>query len=68
MEATPSKEEADVAPVDTISRRERLAKIIKYKTKMIKRRSAVPIVKKFGGRSQAASTKLRVNGKFVKRS
>jgi hypothetical protein len=46
----------------------RSVKILKYKSKLQKRRIACPISKKFNGRSKVASTKVRVNGKFVKAS
>jgi hypothetical protein len=39
-----------------------------YKTKQIKRRQRVPISRGFTGRSQVACNKVRVNGKFVKKS
>jgi len=39
---------------------------MKYKAKIYKRRAIKPVSKKFTGRSKVASTKLRVNGKFVK--
>ena len=44
----------------------RSKKILKYKSKIQKRRLQCPISKKFNGRSQVASSKVRVNGKFVK--
>lgn len=43
----------------------RLHKIMKCKSKVAKRRQACPISKKFGGRSKAASNKVRINGKFA---
>ena len=54
--------------IGQLSKKERLQRIIKYKTKLIRRRAQVPIIKKFSGRSLAAATKIRVNGKFVKKS
>jgi hypothetical protein len=47
---------------------ERSAKILRYKAKIIARRSIKSISKKFNGRSKIACQKLRVNGKFVKAS
>jgi hypothetical protein len=44
----------------------RSKKILKYKSKIQKRRTMRPISKVFKGRSQVASQKVRVNGKFVK--
>jgi hypothetical protein len=46
---------------------ERVNRIVKYKTKVIKRRNQVPITKRFDGRSSAATNKVRVNGKFVRK-
>jgi hypothetical protein len=44
----------------------RSKKILKYKSKIYSRRRSNPISKVFKGRSQVASQKVRVNGKFVK--
>jgi len=49
-----------------LSKKERHAKILKYKLKLYLRRKTTPISKKFSGRSKVACAKLRVNGKFVK--
>jgi hypothetical protein len=38
---------------------------MKYKEKIARRRKTHPIKKSFKGRSKAASTKVRVNGRFV---
>ncbi|TNV79306.1 hypothetical protein FGO68_gene15323 [Halteria grandinella] len=47
---------------------ERRARILHYKRKIIARRAKKPISKKFNGRSKIACQKLRINGKFVKKS
>lgn len=47
---------------------ERSKRILKYKLKVVSRRSRCPISKKFTGRSRVATEKVRVNGRFVKRS
>eukprot|EP00347_Sterkiella_histriomuscorum_P006601 403352145 len=47
---------------------QRAKRILHYKMKQTKRRSSKPITKKFSGRSKVATQKLRINGKFVKKS
>jgi DNA mismatch repair ATPase MutL len=47
---------------------ERREKILKYKLKLQKWRRRHPVSKKFQGRSKVASTKPRINGRFVKKS
>jgi hypothetical protein len=46
----------------------RSKKILKYKLKLAQRRQKCPISKKFNGRSHVAAQKVRVNGKFVKKT
>jgi hypothetical protein len=53
--------------VKRISLSDRSKKILKYKSKLYKRRTVVPICKHFSGRSKIALNKNRVNGKFTKR-
>jgi hypothetical protein len=45
---------------------ERSQRILKYKSKIFKRRAAHPISKKFSGRKNVALNKFRLNGKFAK--
>lgn len=52
--------------ITKLNKKERYAKILKYKLKLYLRRKTTPISKKFSGRSKVACAKLRVNGKFVK--
>ena len=47
---------------------QRIARVLNYKKKLCARRLNKPISKKFSGRSKIACQKLRVNGKFVKKS
>ena len=47
---------------------ERRMKLLQYKTKQIKRRQRVTISRGFKGRSMVACNKVRINGKFVKKS
>ena len=47
---------------------ERRQKLLQYKTKQIKRRQRVTISRGFKGRSMVACNKVRINGKFVKKS
>ena len=54
--------------IGSYSKQYRLNKILKFKEKLYKRRANKPISKVFKGRSQVANQKLRVNGKFVKKS
>ncbi|OMJ79369.1 hypothetical protein SteCoe_20613 [Stentor coeruleus] len=46
----------------------RRMKINKYKLKLKKHRKQVAITREYKGRSKAAKNKLRVNGKFAKKS
>ena len=47
---------------------ERRMKLLQYKTKQIKRRQRITISRGFKGRSLVACNKVRINGKFVKKS
>ena len=49
----------------TYNHEERLGKILKYKSKIIKWRKAHPVCKHYNGRSKVAGLKFRVRGKFV---
>lgn len=53
------------AKIGGLSVQTRLEKIAKYKLKLAKRRARCPLSRKFGGRSKAANSKIRINGKFA---
>lgn len=46
----------------------RVKKIIKYKLKIFRRRTNVPLIRKFNGRSVIAKKKVRCKGRFVKQA
>ena len=63
-----TEEESHDKIIGKLTISDRSKKILNYKHNLLKRRKNVPISKKYDGRKRVACQKLRVNGRFVKKS
>ncbi|TNV77901.1 hypothetical protein FGO68_gene11307 [Halteria grandinella] len=63
-----TEEDSNETYIGQLTIADRRLRVLEFKKKIYARRISKPISKKFNGRSKVACQKLRINGKFVKKS